>query len=75
METAAEIKSGMTVKVEGAMAYGKYTKDGVDKYTADIICQVIEIVDRGHAKAEQKQGTTPDKYNTGETEDSDILPF
>lgn len=91
-EVVAEyVKKGRQVYVEGRLKYGKYTdKDGVDKYTTDIIAVELQLMgDRqneergggGGARRQepgrggQQERRQPQRGSSGSDDMDDDIPF
>lgn len=70
------LSKGQRILVEGRITTGIYEKDGVKKYTTDVVCDRIEFADSksngGAANGDASSGAAPDP--NGEVGDDDI-PF
>ena len=55
-EIAGEyLKKGSPVYIEGRLKYGKYTdKDGVERYTTDIVVSEMQLLGNGQQEAAQR---------------------
>jgi len=72
-EIASGIRKGAEVEVSGRIQYGSYEKDGVKRYTTDIVCTSIEV----HGREDSRQTDRPRQYSSQpstEVTDED-LPF
>ncbi len=72
---AQYLVKGTKIAVEGAMTYGKYEKDGVTHYTADVKVQNIEFVgSKGGGKPVETNGA-PLSEDFGSGSDDSEIPF
>ena len=71
------VKKGSSLYLEGKINYGSYEKDGITRYTTDIICHTMNMLGGRDDKPAQKPQTAP-KPPTTPVPDDDIdsdLPF
>jgi single-strand DNA-binding protein len=70
------VKKGSELIVEGEITYGSYTnKEGVIKYTTDIVCHSLEFVGKKETeKSDDKQGEWQGKKQVGPMSDINDLP-
>lgn len=83
----AYLKKGMKVYVEGSLQTRKYEKDGVERYTTEIVLQKfrgeLQMLDSkgddAPAKSNQRRDRDDDRTGYGTTardlDDSDSIPF
>lgn len=85
-EIAGEyLRKGSQCYVEGRIKYDKYEKDGVEKYSTDIICDEMQMLGgkgessgaRPASTQQQRPASTPQQQSTATQEpiDGDDLPF
>jgi single-strand DNA-binding protein len=71
------LKKGKQVSIEGRLQTREWEKDGVKRYTTEIVANDMEML--GKAGEVQDDYDTPDKAEpddtTDDTDDSDDLPF
>jgi single-strand DNA-binding protein len=56
------VKKGTAIYVEGKLKYGKYTKDGAEVYTTDIVCSEMQLLG-----GRQSSGTTSNASSAAPT--------
>ena len=66
------VVKGMQLYVEGKMTYGSYEKDGITRYTSEVIISEIKML--GGNKKEQSAAPVTEQQAQVPTE-SDELPF
>lgn len=81
------LSKGMLVYIEGKLTTRKYTdKDGVEKYTTDVVANMIRIVDRkdqnegsssfsSDSSSSRDTGSSDSSSQEVEKTDEDDLPF
>jgi single-strand DNA-binding protein len=63
------VNKGDKIYIEGRIQYGKYEKDGITRYTTDIVCERLQLM--GGVKPQQQT----DSVEPTQTEPIDSLPF
>lgn len=64
---------GKQVYIEGRISYGSYEKDGITRYTVDIIAKSMQMLgNSGGGQREEPEPDLPPQYVPGEEED---VPF
>jgi len=68
------LKKGKQVYIEGRISYGSYEKDGITRYTTDIIASQMQMLG-GHDDGAKK--AQPDKYpsHRPENQKNEPIPF
>jgi len=72
---------GSLVGVVGALETGSYEKDGVKRYTTDVICNSVQFLepkkDRQQSKHQSTTQSNTDPFDSGQPVDidTDDLPF
>ncbi len=79
-ETAGQyLSKGQQVYIEGRISYGSYEKEGIKRYTTDIICFNMQMLSRGEGAQADSAPPPDNKYPSGPAApDDDIeddLPF
>lgn len=65
------VTKGAMIAVEGEIKYGKFTdKNGIEKYTTDIICQHMQMIG-----GRPPQGEDPQRHPEETSQDSSDIPF
>ena len=68
------LKSGKQVYIEGRLQYGSYEKDGITRYTTDIIASQMQMLGGRDDGAKEAQ---PDKYpsHKPKNQEDETIPF
>lgn len=82
-EVAAEyLKKGSKIFCTGSIRYGEYEKDGVKRYTTEIVCEQMKMLDSrpqdGTQRAPQGQQSAPQRQapqQSAPMDDFDDAPF
>ena len=53
------LSKGQRILVEGRITTGSYEKDGVKKYTTDVVCDRIEFADGGRRQNREEEDDIP----------------
>jgi len=72
------VKKGSSLYLEGKISYGSYEKDGITRYTTDIICHTMNMLSGRDDKPVEKQqvrSKPPPPPSSPVPDDEDSMPF
>ena len=65
------MSKGRELYIEGELSYGQYEKDGITRYTTDIIVNQFNFISGGQNNNQQQQPSQPQKQMPPD----DDIPF
>lgn len=69
------VRKGMQLYVEGKITTRKWEKDGIARYSTEIIADNIELLGKRPDVSEQSQGSAPTQSAPASPQGNDDLPF